>query len=109
MSLMRTIREFWDWTPRVPVWRQLLGIFLFQLLGLLLIGGGLLLRLRGGASVTYAVSGQPPRPTGGPWLLYVLGVGLMLLTLAHTRQTFRAWRRKRRVAPGQPVRPHQPR
>lgn len=104
MSLMRTIREFCSWQPQVPVWRQLLGIFFFQLLGLFLLGGGLLLQLRGVGPVTHMVRGQPPRSTGGPWLLYVLGTGVILLSLAHTMQTFKAWRQERQVPPGRVMR-----
>ncbi|GAB3834058.1 hypothetical protein [Hymenobacter jeollabukensis] len=100
MSLLRTIREFCDWTPRVPVWRQLLGVFLPQLLSLFLLGGGVLLQLRGAESVTYVVHGQLPRPTGGPWLLYVLGGGIMLFSLSYTLQTFNSWRRTKQVPPG---------
>ncbi|RAK70382.1 hypothetical protein DLM85_05965 [Hymenobacter edaphi] len=106
MSLLRTIREGCDWTPRVPAWRQLLGIFPPQLVGLGFIGLGLWLQLRGAESVTYVVHGQPPRPTGGPWLLYVLGGGIMLLSLSYTVQTFNSWRRQKQVPPGRLGRRH---
>jgi hypothetical protein len=90
MSLVRTIRKFCARTPPIPVWRQLLSIFLGQLLWLGFVGLGLVLQLRGVESVSYSAYAQPPRPTGGPWLLYLLGAGLMLLFLPYKRREFRA-------------------
>ncbi|WP_139361991.1 hypothetical protein [Hymenobacter sp. CRA2] len=88
---MAAIREQGSGRAGAPRWRQLLGIFTGQLVGLSFIGLGLLLDWRGVHSFAYPSGGRAQ--TGTPVLLYLLGAGLMLLFLAPTAHALRAWRR----------------